>query len=56
MSQRDSFELHNDGDRMGEVCLLYLLCMLFLPVPIASLQALCAAAAPESSGGQMIRS
>jgi hypothetical protein len=31
MSQRDSIGLPNKGGRMGEICLLYLLCMLRFP-------------------------
>jgi hypothetical protein len=34
----DSVGLHNEGGRMGEFCLLYLLCMLAFPAPLASLQ------------------
>jgi hypothetical protein len=33
----DSIGLHNEGGRMGEVRLLYLLCMLCFPVPLHSL-------------------
>jgi hypothetical protein len=36
VSQRDSIGLHNEGGRMGEFCLLYLLCMLPFPVPLTS--------------------
>jgi hypothetical protein len=45
VSQRDSIGLHNEGGRMGEFSLLYLLCMLPFPVPLTSLQCLCM---PES--------
>jgi hypothetical protein len=40
VSQRDSIGLHNVGGRMGEFCLLYLLCMLRFPVPLHSLHPL----------------
>jgi hypothetical protein len=38
VSQRDSIGLHNVGGRMGEFRLLYLLCMLLVPVPLHSVQ------------------
>jgi hypothetical protein len=38
VSHTTSIGLHNEGGRMGEFCLLYLLCMLPFPVPLTSLQ------------------
>jgi hypothetical protein len=47
MLEHTGYMPHNVGGRMGEFCLLYLLCMLRFPVPLHSLH--CAATASTGS-------